>query len=185
MTVEKLSENRALIILCSQDIRDFSLSFDTLGLNDIHSRRILLRIMRLACQKTGLEINGKNVQLEAIEIGDDCYILITADKILHKRYKIKGSVPSVCYKIGNSSNFLEVIEKLYRQNIYCNKNSAYLYNDNYYLIFDYCNVPKQTKRILSEYCAKKGSKIESARVKENGKKICDNNAVYQIGKHLI
>ena len=86
--------------------------------------------------------------------------------------------------MGNSKNFLEVIRLLYRQNVCCNKNSAYEQNGTYYLVFDYPAVPKRFKRILHEYGARCGNNVFAARLRENAKEICKTNAVAVIGRWL-
>ena len=185
MTVDKLSENKVLVVLCTNDMADFSLDYNSLSLNDIHSRKILLRILQVACMKSGIELKNKNVKLEAMTLEKECYILITFERKHRKIYRVKKKSEVVCYYLGESANFLNTIEKLYRQNVYCNKNSAYLYDKGYYLIFDYPAIPHKLKRVLSEYGEKREGHSFCARVKENGKSLCEHNAIFQIGKHLV
>ena len=54
MTVNRLSDNRVLIILCGKDMEEFSLKYDTMDLEDLHSRKILMRLMQVACRKSGI-----------------------------------------------------------------------------------------------------------------------------------
>lgn len=61
--------------------------------------------------------------------------------------------------LGNGSGFLDTIEILYKQNICCNKNSAYVLNGKYYLIFDYPTIPKKLKMTLSEYAQRCSEKL--------------------------
>ena len=173
MTIDKLTDNRVLIVLCKQDMSDFSLDYSKMKFDDNHTRRILMRILRLACVKEGIEINGKSV------------MLVTINSKKQKKYRLKSSRSSLCYHLGNSGNFLDAIEQLYRQNVCCNHNSAYMYNDEYYLIFDYPSIPQKLRRVLSEYGNKGKNSIITARVKENGKQLCKQNAIAQIGKYLI
>lgn len=51
MTIDKIKSNKILITLCDEDMRDFSLDYDTLSLYDNHSRKILMRILQIACLK--------------------------------------------------------------------------------------------------------------------------------------
>lgn len=185
MTVDKLTENRILIILSNKDMEDFSLSYDTLNLEDTHSRKILMRIMHLACFKSGVEIKNKRVFIESISLDDTCYLLITVENKDHT-YNLKSSAhsSSICYKLGSSSNFLDAIEKLYQQKICCNRNSAYEYKGEYYIIFDYSSLPKNLMRILSEYGSRVSKNLSHVKIREYGKPICKNNAILQIGIHL-
>lgn len=185
LTVDKLSDDRVLIILGTKEMQDYALDFDTLSLNDLHSRKILLRIMQIACRKTGIETRGKSVSIEALSFDEDCYILVTVSQKSRRTYRIKKNDESVCYFLGESANFLETLEKLYRQNVCCNRNSAYLCDNRYYLIFDYPSIPKKLKRVLSEYGEKSGGKLAAAKVRENGKLLCRHNAIMQIGRYLV
>ncbi len=185
MLIDRLEQNRILVTLCGKDMDDFSLDFNTLGFDDAHSRRILMRILQLACFKSGIEVTGKNILVEALPVDGGCYILLTViEKYRHRTYKIKTSSGSLCYFLGGSGNFLDTVEKLYKQNVCCNKNSAYLYDNKYYLIFDYPSIPYKLRRILLEYAVKCGGKVTAARIRENGKSLCKVNAIAQIGQYL-
>ena len=185
MTIDKLADNRVLIVLCKQDMSDFSLDYAKMNFEDSHSRKMLMRILRLACMKEGIEISGKSVLLEAISFDEECYLLATINNKKQKKYRLKSNKNSLCYHLGSSGNFLDTIEQLYRQNVCCNHNSAYMYNDEYYLIFDYPSIPQKLKRVLSEYGNKGRNSLSAARVKENGKQLCKHNAIAQIGKFLV
>ena len=184
MTVDKLGENRVLIVLCGKDMKDFSLDFDKLSLNDIHCRKILLRIMQIACRKSGIEMQGRSISIEALSLDGGCYLLVTVNEKHRHTYRVKKTENCICYYLGKSDNFLDTIEKLYKQNVYCNKNSAYEYNSEYYLIFDYPSIPKKLKRVLSEYGRKDGGNITASKIKENGRLVCKHNAITQIGRFL-
>lgn len=181
MTVDKINHNRILITLCDEDMRDFALDYATLSLNDFHSRKILMRILNLACFKTGIEVQNKNIFVEAMPLDKGCVLLLTVSDSRRHSYKIKGTQKSVCYCLGDSKNFLDTMERLYRQNVCCNKNSAYLYNGDYYLVFDYPSVPKKIKLILGEYGVRCGGNIFAAKLRESGREICRINAIAQIG----
>lgn len=185
LTVDKLSDDRVLIILGTKEMEDYALDFEKLSLNDLHSRKILFRVMQLACRKTGIEIKGKKVSIEALSFDKDCYILVTVLQKSRRTYRMKKKDESVCYLLGESGNFLETVEKLYRQNVYCNRNSIYLYDGKYYIIFDYLSIPKKLKKVLSEYGEKNGGNLAAAKIIENGKLICNHNAIVQIGRYLV
>ena len=186
MTVDKLGSSTVLVVLCRKDMEEFALIFEEMSLNDVHSRKILLRIMQAACFKSGIVLSGKSVQLEAIKLDDGCYILITVSKANGQRtYKLKNPWECRCYSLGSSGDFLNTIEMLYRQNVCCNKNSAYVLDREYYLIFDYPSIPRRLRRVLSEYSKNSGGRALAARVKENGRQLCGKNAIAQIGRHLV
>lgn len=184
MTIDKIKSNKILITLCDEDMRDFSLDYDTLSLYDSHSRKILMRILQIACFKTDIEIKDKRMIVEALPTVDGCMLLLTVEDKKRKKYRLQNGKKCSCYDVGNSKNFLDVIQLLYKQNVCCNKNSAYEQNGTYYLVFDYPAVPKRFKRILHEYGARCGDNIFAARLRENAKEICKTNAVAVIGRWL-
>lgn len=184
LTVDKLENNVILITLCEKDMKEFALDFNAMSLNDAHSHKIIMRIIQLACLKSGIEMKNKSIMLEALPLDGGCCILMTLAQKSRRTYKLKNKNESVCYALGDISNFLDTLEKLYRQNVCCNRNSAYVYNQNYYLIFDYPSVPKKLKGVLCEYGKKCGGKVACARIKENGREICKINAIACIGSAL-
>ncbi len=185
MTVNRLSENTVLIVLYTKDMHNLSLDINDDNSGDEAFRKTITKIMKYACAKAGVDICNRKVDIEALPFENECYLLITVHEKIRRSFRKKSTGECVCYSLGGSGNFLDTLERIYRQNICCNKNSAYLYNDNYYIVFDYPNIPKKLKVLLSEYAEKSVDKIESARVKENGRVICADNAIYQIGRHLV
>lgn len=184
MTVDKIKSNKILITLGDDDMRDFSLDYNMLSLYDSHSRKILMRIVQVACFKTDIEIRNKRMLVEALPTVNGCMLLLTVEDRKGKRYRLQGAGKANCYKAGDSKNFLDVIQLLYRQNVCCNKISAYELDGVYYLIFDYPAVPKRYKRILHEYCKKCGENIFASRLRETAREICRTNAVAVIGRCL-
>ena len=62
MTIEQLDSCRVLIVLKAEDMRDFSLEYNTLSFSDAHARRILSRLLTLACSKTGMDVTNKKIR---------------------------------------------------------------------------------------------------------------------------
>ena len=56
MTIDRIKSNKILITLGNEDMRDFSLDYDTLSLYDSHCLKIIMRILQVACFKTDIEI---------------------------------------------------------------------------------------------------------------------------------
>ena len=64
------------------------------------------------------------------------------------------------------------------------ENRIYYYKDKYYVVFESVFSPK-LKRMINEYADKaEGRSILTARIKENGKLIADNNGVVTFGKYF-
>ena len=184
MTVSRLGEDRVLITLCHKDMDDFLLDFISMSMSDNHSRRVIMRIMQVACRRSGISVSGKSVNVEAMLFGDDCYLLVTvAKKRRSHTYRLKSSTICACYKAGNAENMLSLIEKLYRKNVVSSKNAVFELDGDYYIIFD-GYLPLQFRGILSEFAEKKSGSIAAARVREYGNPVCPRNAVMIIGKYL-
>lgn len=183
MTVNKLGENRVLIILGEQDMNDFSLDFNNMNLDDSHSRRVLTRLTHSACKSTGIETGGKSLNIEALSLGEGCYLLVTVGS-LNKTYRRKRG-GSVCYSLGGCGNLLDCLEQLYRLGTACSKSAVYEHNGEYFLVFDYPAIPKSMRVVLSEFSAKRCRPFARARLRERARVICDRNAVCKIGQYLV
>lgn len=182
MTINRLGENRLLIVLCEQDIADHSLDFQNINFDDKNQRLSVIGLMRSACRSSGIDTGGRRVNIEALPLEKSCYLLVTV--VGEKRYRVKKS-GSLCYCLGSGSSFLSALEQLYREGVCCRKNSAYKLGTEYYLVFDYPVIPMGLRRILSEYGEKRGGKFAAARIKENAKLICAHNAIDVIGRCLV
>lgn len=185
MTVNRLSNDRVLITLCHKDMDDFLLDFKSMSLSDSHSRRVIMRIMQVACRRSGISVSGKSVNVEALQLGDGCCLLVTvAGSRRGHTYRVKKSSLSFCYKASSLDALLDIIERLYKLNILCSKNAVFELNGDYFLIFDNY-IPKQFRGILSEFAQKTGGGITAARVREYGTAVCERNAVAHIGRYLL
>jgi len=183
LTINKLDESRVLVVLAQTDMSDFALDFQEMGLRDDHSRKILLRLTRLACRKSGIDLRGRRVHIEALAVGQGCYLLVTVRK-REKRYtRRRGG--SVCYEFSDSTAFLNAVEAAYRLGFHTAKNAAYEQNGAYYLLFDYPALPKPLHRLLCEFGKRAGGALFAARVREHGNAVCRRCAVETVGQFLI
>ena len=103
MTIDKIKSNKILITLCDEDMRDFSLDYDTLSLYDSHSRKILMRILQIACFKTDIEIKDKRMIVEALPTVDGCMLLLTVEDKKRKKYRLQNGKKCSCYDVGRKS----------------------------------------------------------------------------------
>ena len=163
MKINRLDEKRVLVVLGGSDMRDFALDFGVMSMSDAHSRKILLRLTRLACLRSGIDTRGKRLNVEAIMLGDGCYLLVTV-KNKPRRYRLKRGG---------------------RRGFNCVKNSACEWNGKYYLIFEYPALPKALAGILSEFGEKRGGALLCARVRERGKVLCARSALTAIGSLMV
>ena len=187
MKISQLSDTKVLITLGTDDMKNFGLDFQKIGLSDPHSKKILSRLCTLACASNSIKTEGNTILLEAIESGDGMMLLLSLkDKqSLRKKYRIKRIEEYPCYRFVDAEHLLSCIEKLCDSNSFFYNNSAFFYKNHYYLVFDYPVVSKKAKIVLSEFSQKiKGSKTFIARLQESGKSLCCGNAVMHIGSAL-
>lgn len=183
LTVNKLGENRVLIVLCEQDIADNALGKEGIDFENGAARSRVIWLTRKACKSSGIDTGGKRMNIEALELEKSCYLLVTVDAAKH--YRLKNSTGSLCYCLGASASFLNAVEQLYRQNICCRNNSAYKLNGEYFLVFDYPVLPQSLSKILLEYGRRLSGRFTAVRIKETAKPVCTRNAIENIGKHLV
>ena len=183
MKVSKLDGSRVLVVLGDSEMNDFELDFAAMGLQNDRSRRVLLRLISLACRKSGIDTRGKRVRVEALQMNDGCYLLVTV-KHLSQRYRLKRG-GGVCYAFPDCSAFLGAVEAAYRRGFCCAKNAAFFQGGVYYLIFDYPALPKALGSVLSEFGERSGGALKCARIKEHAKLLCPRKALTVIGEKLV
>ena len=182
LTINKLDESRVLVVLAQRDMSDFALDFQSMDMQDDHSRRILLRLTRLACRKSGIDFHGRQVHIEALTVGQGCYLLVTVRQRKKRFTRKRGG--SVCYEFSDSSTFLNAVEAAYRLGFCTSKNAAYQQNGAYYLLYDYPALPKPLHRLLTEFGKKSGGALFAAHIKEHGIPVCRRCAVETVGRYL-
>lgn len=187
MKISQLSHDKVLISLCDDDMKSFELKFDEMGLCDPHSRKIISRLLTLACSSSNIETDNKVIMCEALKSDNGCVLFVSVKekKKKRKKYRIKRITEYPCYKFFRVEDMLTAFEKLYSTDVLFYNNSAYLYKDCYYLVFDYPIVAEKAKKILSEFSQNiQGSKTFVARLHESAKPISLGNAIVHIGSSL-
>lgn len=185
MTIEQLDSCRVLIVLKAEDMRDFSLEYNTLSFSDAHSRRILSRLLTLACSKTGMDVTNKKMLVEALPHKNGCLILLTlSPKKKRKSYKIKRDRKKLCCIFKDVDGLLDASMALRGKIL--PRNRAYRLKEKYYLIIDSRPVSLSALGTLTEFCETVScSPAAAARIEENGRLIADGNAVRKIGEKII
>ncbi|MBR2715752.1 MAG: hypothetical protein IKB73_06090 [Ruminococcus sp.] len=187
MKISQLTNDKVMISLCSDDMKNFELEFNELGLSNPHSKRIITRLLTLACTSSGLATHNKQILCEALPNCDGCVLLISLSDKKQKRktYRIKRIKEYPCFKFSSAEHFMSAVEKLYCADCLFYNNSAFLYKENYYLVFDYPLVPKCAEHILLEFSKRvKGSKTFISRLCENAKALSRGNAIIHIGSFM-
>ena len=182
MTVNRLGDDRVLVVLGDEEMRDFRLDFERMSLSDSHARRVLTRLTQMACRRSGISTDGRRMNIEALSLGEGCYLLITVGKGRH--WRLSGSSACVCAFFKNSSDLLDAAEALARSGAVCRRNSAYAFKNGYCLLFSYPALPFAVTRLLSEYGSLSRDPLRCAAVAEHGRLLCARNAVETIGRAM-
>lgn len=185
MTVEQIDNTRLIIALCDEDMKNFSLNYDTLCLKDPHSNKILKQLLLLAEIKTGIEIHNKKIMVEAMNFENGCILLVTLslrENLKYRRYKIK-TVPYIFIaEFKNIETLFLCIEKLRDKSLYIPPSWLYVFNGKYELIFvSKITLRQRLHHLLTEFCDYFTDDIVFRdRICEYGTKICGTNTVQKI-----
>lgn len=171
MTIEQIDSGKVMIVLGSNDMKDFSLEYSTLSFNDPHSRKILSRLLTLACSKTGMSIENKKMLVEALPHKSGCLILLTLKPKTKRRiYRVKKPDRCLCCIFKDADSLIDAAVALGAR---LPENIIYSFNDKYYLLIEE-NISLGALARLEEFsdcyvC----SKIAAAKVGEAGREIGD------------
>lgn len=179
MTIEQLDTSKVLISLCSEDMENFQLRFNDMSFCSEHSRKVLLRLMRLACSKTGMELSTGAVLMEALPHQSGCLLLVTLmEKTKRKVYKVKKFRCFPCFEFADAEEMLSCAEAFGSKGIALHRNSLWLCNGKYYLMFDYPVLSNVCRGLICEYALEiKSTVVALSRIRESGKLLCKDNAL--------
>ena len=166
-------------------MKDFSLEYDRLGFEDPHSKKILKRLLTLACNKAGLNITDKKILVEAMPQEKGCLILLTlVSEANRKIYKIKKQRKNLCYIFDDTESLISA-SKAFSNSRKCPDNSVYLWENKYAVVLE--NVVENTAlfskfREFSHIILK--GKLHTARIKESGKLLAGKNGLEVINRYF-
>lgn len=186
MTIEQLDSTKVLISLCSEDMEDFKLKFNDMSFCSEHSKRILLRLLQLACSKAGVSFERKTVLMEALPHNSGCLLLLTMmEKNRRKTYKVKKIKEHPCFVFENAEELLSAAENLQTRGVSLRDNSLWVLDGKYYLMFNYPFVSRDVCALLREYSRRANyTFVGISRIKETGKLLCDGNALGIIAQRI-
>ena len=181
MTVNRLSGNRVLIILDGDDLRSLSLDIDGEDAPGGRSISALSALSRDACRREGIEPRGRRLKVEALSLGESCYLLVTVGggkKYLRRR-------GSLCYRFARAGDMTDCLGQLCRHGFILPRSSLYSHMDAYYLVLSYPALPKRARVLLSEYNASRCRSLTAAYLGEHAKALCPRCAVQTVGRHFV
>lgn len=185
MNIEQIDTSRIIISLADKDMEHYSVSFETLNLDEFHSREVLKELLYYASVKTGISFKNKKILIEAMQYEHGCLLLITVSDKNKKRkiYRIKSYTDSYIFTFGSVEDFLSCIQAVY--NIKDNKffSSAFADGCLYYLAIQSASALKaKYLRTISEFSTQTNrGEICLAALREHATLLCDKTAIETIG----
>lgn len=188
MNIEQIDNSRIIVSLCNKDMERFSVTFETLNISDLHSRKVLKEILCYASIQTGISLKNKKILIEAMQYEQGCILLITLTDKNRKRkiYRIKNRSDLYIFTFDNVDNFLGCIKAIYNINENRYSSSAFVSNNRYYLVIQpTATLKSKYLQTITEFSTGiKRGKINFEILKEHSSVISSQNAIELIGKHL-
>ncbi len=186
MTIEQLDASKVLISLGSEDMKSFELEFSSMSFYSEHSKKVLLRLLQLACMKAGISAKSKSVLMEALPHKSGCLLLVTMlEEKGPKTYKVKRVTSQVCFEFESAEAMLCAAQELFLSRQKLKGNSLWLLEGRYYLMFDYPRVHRGISEIAGAYGRERRcTRVQVSRIKESGRLLHEGNALEYIGRTI-
>lgn len=190
MTIERIDDKRLIIALSEEDVKELSIVFENLNLDDKLLKNFITQVISLAGEKTGFPIENRKMIIEFLKQNGGYVIFVTflSSKIGHERkvYKIKKNLRPMAFVFNDVENLINAVRRVDKSILLNLKSSLVEYKDFYFLIlFPKTILPKSLRFILSEYGNLYGSGfIRNAKLCERGYTIIQNNAIETIFKYF-
>ena len=185
MDIEQLSKGKLLITLSSEDMKDFKVSFDSLSIENKQERKVLLRLLQLACAKSGVSCEDKTVFVEALPFEGGCALLVTLVNRERERKtdRVKRQEKFPVVKFSCAEDLLSAAKSLKGKAIY--RNSLWLWEGEYFLIMDYPVLSRESSLILSQYGRILSlTPVARSRIRESGRALCKDDAMRLLGESM-
>lgn len=188
MTIEQIDNERILIALCDDDMKSFSLEFESMTLSDPHVKEMIQRLLKFASIETGISVKNKRMLIEAIPYVNGCLFLITLTQKTRKRkiYKIKNIRPFIIGFI-ETEDMLRCISIVYKSDVKHIHSDLYKFGSRYFLIIrPIRGISRRLEAFLYEYGEKiSGGNLTISKLREYGKILAKDNAIEVVGTALI
>ena len=193
MKVQKLSSNKAIIIMTNEELNKRKITITDLKEGKKKAQNFFFEILEESKISEEFEIDSSQLLIEVTQSMDELFtITITkADCIPDKNLvaKIK-SAKNVCYIVSSNIYGFENIDNLYEfaleariENLYVGNNSLYTLDNMYYIHFSNSTIKNnqfvKTFSVISEYSSKYFSK-KSVSFLEHATLLLKNNAIQTI-----
>lgn len=188
MTIERIDDKRLIIALSEEDVKELSMVFEKLDLENKLFQSFITQLISLAEKKTGFPIENRKMVIEFLAQNGGYVIFITllSSKIGHERkvYKIKNDPRPMIFIFKDIENLINAIRRIDKSILSNLKSNLVEYKDFYFLIlFPKTILPKSLRFIFNEYGRPYGNGfIKTAKLCERGYTIIQNNAIETIFK---
>lgn len=206
MKFEKISENKIRITLNIEDLKEKDIDFHSFMSNSIESQDLFLDMLDQAEKEVGFVTKDYRVMIEALAMSNGNFVLTitrmipdVAEKPKRKKVAIKRKHSQITeglaiYRFETFDDFCMFCQSLkfsFQTNLtsLAKKNSLYIYQDQYYLVFE--NINLECSNIKSFYSAitefayfVNHSDLFVRKLCEYGKILMKNNAIKICNKHF-
>lgn len=195
MKVEKISKNKAVIMITSKELNSRKITLKDIKEGNIKARNFFLEILEDSMLHESIEIQASKLLIEVFKTSNNMFkITITAADIIpdedlatkfKRAEKTIYTISSDLYKFENIRDLYAFIQIALEENLYLGNNSLYILDGKYYLHFlpSTINNPGFVKTfgVVSEYSSKYYSN-KSISFFEHGVLVLKNNAIQSLSK---
>lgn len=211
MTIERINDNKIKIILTLDELEKRDISLKDIEKDGDLAKELFMDLIEESNLDEDFVLEGSQLLIEATSDNNNLFT-VTITKIenipelshyatLSKKRKENSKkantikepnihdykVSSYIYSFDSIDTILSLCNRAKNEKLFFGKNSLYLYEDTYFLIFSTSSIKnkrfKKTFVFLSEYCKKYSSyDMLSTSIKEKAKIIIENNALQKLSK---
>ncbi len=214
MTIEKINDNKIKIILTLDELEKRDITLKDIEKDSELARELFIDLIEENNLDEDFIIGDAQLLIEAASDNNNLFT-VTITKVdnipelkkyalLDKKNKDKDKsktinnttkakniqnykISSYIYSFNSINDILDICTKAKNENLFFGKNSLYLYNGTYFLIFSTSSIKnskfKKTFVFLSEYCQNYSSyDMLAVSIKEKSKLVIENNALQKLSK---
>lgn len=209
MKFEKLTENKIRITLTAGDLKEKDINYHDFMSNPLETQELFLDILEEAKEKVGFNTTDYRVKIEALAMIDGDFVVnitrtsesekmpssnsATKKKFKVRRKSLEPKSEQAVYKFDSFDDYCYFVQYLSHNGLskihtVAKEIVAYLYQNEYYLIFH--NINPENKKLLKFYSSItefatyiNRSNLLIAKLEECGHIVIKNNALKTSLKH--
>lgn len=195
MKVEKINNNKAIIVLTLTELRGKKVSLKDIKEGKRNAQNFFFKLLEDANIMDDFTNDSSQLFIEVTAPENDVFMIIitkadcipdiesfnTATKTAKNFYTVSSNI----YSFSSLESLYNFCNKALEEQLYVGANSLYKFNDKYFLLFSNATIKNpnfvKTFSIISEYCEKYFSKQTTAFL-EYANRIMAKNAIQTIQK---